>query len=138
MNKTLIVSTAISFLCILSCIFIYKFTLLKKNYRVIRSKNILFEKYFNSIEDNEVKDEESIHKENFIKFLSESRDWAYEYIENVQSELNKFVDNVDPLIAYFDEYGDTLSVERPDYAAMKQISKSYKDLKKLLPSEEIK
>ena len=134
----MIVATVISFLCTLSCIFIYKFTLLKKNYKIIRSKNILFEKYFNSIEDNKVKDEESIHKENFIKFLSESRDWAYEYIENVQSELNKFVDNVDPLIAYFDKYGDTLSVERPDYAAMKQISKSYKDLKKLLPSEEIK
>jgi hypothetical protein len=137
MDKALIVAIVISFLCTLSCIFIYKFTLLKKNYRIIKSKNILFEKYFNSIEDNKVKDEESIHKENFIKFLSESRDWAYEYIENVQNELNKFVDNVDPIISYFDEYGHVLSVERPEYIAMTQISKSYKELKKLLPEEKV-
>jgi hypothetical protein len=108
--------------------------LLKKNYRIIRSKNILFEKYFNSIEDNKVTDEESIHKENFIKFLSESRDWAYEYIENVQSELNKFVDNVGPEIDYFDEYGEVGSAY-PHYFSMKKISESYKELKHLLPKD---
>jgi len=82
------------------------------------------------------KEDQDIHKENFIKFLSDSRDWAYEYIEDVQSGLNKFVSSVDADIAYFDEYGDVLSVERPDYAAMKNISVAYKELKKLLPVEE--
>jgi hypothetical protein len=77
-----------------------------------------------------------VHKENFIKFLSDSRDWAYQYIEDVQSGLNKFVDSVDADIAYFDEYGEALSMARPDYAAMKNISKAYKDLKTLLPVEE--
>lgn len=77
-----------------------------------------------------------VDKENFIKFLSDSRDWAYEYIEDVQSGLNKFVDSVNADISYFDEYGDVLSMERPDYAAMKNISKAYKELKKLLPVEE--
>jgi hypothetical protein len=85
------------------------------------------------------KDKESdndVHKENFIKFLSDSRDWAYEYIETVQSGLNKFVGDVDGDISHFDEYGDALSMSRPDYNAMKNISNSYKELKKLLPVEE--
>jgi hypothetical protein len=28
--------------------------------------------------------DDTIHKENFIKFLSDSRDWAFEYIERSQ------------------------------------------------------
>ena len=84
----------------------------------------------------EKESDNDVHKENFIKFLSDSRDWAYEYIESVQSGLNKFVSDVDADISHFDEYGDVLSMSRPDYNAMKNISKSYKELKKLLPVEE--
>ena len=131
-----IILGTIIFLFSFLCLFLmYKINIITKEYVKIRNKNILFEKYFNSIEENKFHNEESIHKENFIKFLSESRDWAYEYIENVQSGLNKFVCDIDPLIEYFDEYGDVLSVERPDYSAMKQISKSYKELKQLLPKD---
>jgi hypothetical protein len=115
---------------------VYKVILLKKEYIKIKNKNILFEKYFNAIQENKLMDEENIHKENFIKFLSESRDWAYEYIETVQKGLNSFVDSVDSEINHFDNYGDTLSMVRPDYQAMSKISKSYKELKKLLPIEE--
>ena len=32
------------------------------------------------------------HKENFIKFLSESRDWAFEYIEQTQTVVQEVVD----------------------------------------------
>ena len=119
-----------------SFLLVYKIISLKKDYIKIKNKNILFEKYFQSIQENKFKNEENIHQENFIKFLSESRDWAYEYIETVQKGLNSFVDNVDSEINYFDSYGDTLSMVRPDYQAMKKISKSYKELKKLLPIEE--
>ena len=84
----------------------------------------------------EKESDNDVHKENFIKFLSDSRDWAYEYIETVQSGLNKFVSDVDADISHFDEYGDALSMSRPDYNAMKNISNSYKELKKLLPVEE--
>jgi len=33
--------------------------------------------------------EDSIHKENFIKFLSDSRDWAFEYIETSQKTIKE-------------------------------------------------
>lgn len=84
------------------------------------------------ISDNDV------HKENFIKFLSDSRDSAFEYIETVQNGIEAFVSEVDASISYFDEYGEVLSVNRPDYDSLKTISKAYKELKKLLPDEELR
>lgn len=76
-----------------------------------------------------------VHKENFIKFLSDSRDWAYEYIEDIQKGVAHFVNEVEPEIAYFDEYGEVGSAY-PHYHSMKKISSEYKELKKLLPVEE--
>ena len=80
------------------------------------------------------KDNEA-HKENFIKFISDSRDWAYEYIEDVQNGLTDFVNAIEPEIAYFDEYG-LVGEAYPHYYSMKKISAEYKKLKKLLPANE--
>jgi len=76
-----------------------------------------------------------VHKENFIKFLSDSRDWAYEYIQDIQEGVAYFVNEVEPEIAYFDEYGEVGSAY-PHYHSMKKISKAYKELKTLLPEDE--
>lgn len=76
-----------------------------------------------------------VHKENFIKFLSDSRDWAYLYIEDVQSGLTEFVNAIEPEIAYFDEYG-IIGEAYPHYHSMKKISQEYKKIKKFLPTEE--
>jgi hypothetical protein len=78
--------------------------------------------------------EDSVHKENFIKFLSDSRDWAYQYIEDVQEGLLTFVNGIEPEISYFDEYG-LVGDAYPHYHSMKKISQEYKELKKLLPVE---
>ena len=77
------------------------------------------------------------HQESFIKFLSDSRDSAFEYIEEVQNGIKKFVSDVDADISYFKEYGDIMAME-PNYNALKNISKSYDELIKLLPQEESK
>jgi predicted RNA-binding protein with EMAP domain len=74
------------------------------------------------------------HQESFIKFLSDSRDSAFDYIEEVQSGISDFVLQVDPLINYFDEYGDIMGIV-PNYDAIKKISVEFKKLKKLLPDE---
>jgi hypothetical protein len=72
--------------------------------------------------------------EAFLKFVSDSRDWAYQYIDEVQEGLNKFITDIEPEIAYFDEYGIVGSAY-PHYYSMKKISSSYKELKKLLPED---
>ncbi len=45
------------------------------------------------------KEDQDIHKENFIKFLSDSRDWAFEYIEDTL----KFIE---PILADMDQGGN--------------------------------
>jgi hypothetical protein len=83
----------------------------------------------------EFKNDSDIHKENFIKFLSDSRDWAFAYIEEVQVGLNKFVNDVEPEINYFREYGDLTSM-KPNYYSLKKITEAYDELTNLLPKEE--
>jgi len=118
----------------------YQLKKVSKDLSKLFLENKIMKEYIDITKSNGAlkKEDEIVHKENFIKFLSDSRDWAYGYIEEVQTGLITFVDEIDSYIEYFDTYGDVLSVERPDYAAMKQISKSYKELKKLLPVEENK
>lgn len=74
-------------------------------------------------------------KEDFIKFISESREWAFEYIETVQKDLIFFVGAVDKDIEYFKKYGDKMSL-KANYDALSNISKAYTELKKLLPNDE--
>lgn len=73
-------------------------------------------------------------KDDFIKFLSESREWSYSYIEDVQSMIGKFITDIEPEIAYFDEYG-VVGSSWPHYYSMKKISTAYKELKSLLPED---
>jgi hypothetical protein len=74
------------------------------------------------------------HQESFIKFLSDSRDSAFEYIEEFQSGLNKFVSDIEPEINYFREYGDLMAMQ-PNYYSLKKITEAYEELKNLLPKE---
>ena len=80
------------------------------------------------------KTEKEQSNEDFLKFISDSRDWAYEYIDEVQAALSKFITDIEPEIAYFDEYGIASSAY-PHYHSMKKISGAYKELKKLLPED---
>lgn len=83
---------------------------------------------------NQQPEAEDLHKEHFIKFLSDSRDYAFEYIDKVQVALKEFIDIADKEFAYFDAYG-ILTEQYPNYEAMKTISAEYKKLKNLLPEE---
>lgn len=95
-------------------------------------KTILSEKLSElSIQNDKNKDSSS---EAFLKFISDSRDWAYQYIDEVQEGLNKFITDIEPEINYFKEYGDLGSMS-PNYYSMKKISNSYDELKKLLPDD---
>jgi hypothetical protein len=75
-----------------------------------------------------------IHKENFIKFLSDSREWAFSYIEDVQVGLKSFIKEVEPAINHFNKFG-IVTEGMPHYKDMKKISEEFYKLKKLLPEE---
>jgi hypothetical protein len=105
---------------------------IKKN-RVILANTLNLLLMQQSMNDENKTDQEQSN-EAFLKFVSDSRDWAYQYIDDVQASLNKFISDIEPEIAYFDEYG-VASSAYPHYHSMKKISGAYKELKKILPED---
>jgi hypothetical protein len=85
----------------------------------------------------EFKNEDDIHKENFIKFLSDSRDWSFSYIEDVQNKINKMISDLKDDVEYFEKF-ESLYDGHPSYDILKNFVKSYKELEDLLPKEDYK
>lgn len=123
------VSFAISYLSVLS-----KLKKLSLTTAQLFLENFKLNQQAESVKTNQELTDNDIHRENFIKFLSDSRDWAFTYIEDVQKGLVKFVEEVDPTINYFNEFS-SLQEGNPLNGGMKKISSAYEDLKKFLPNE---
>lgn len=70
----------------------------------------------------------------FLKFVSDSRDWAFQYIEEVQDALEKFDKAIAPDLAYAQKYG-MLSIDSPSKDAIERIAKAYTELKEVLPKD---
>ncbi len=52
-------------------------------------KNAALEELTSRIKNDSGISDDLIHKENFIKFLSDSRDWAFQYIEESQKTIKE-------------------------------------------------
>lgn len=86
--------------------------------------------------ENITPEEFDTNREHFIKFLSDSRDWAFDYIESVQEGLKKFIQEVEPQLEYYNKYGAVIEGMAPPHDfALKKISKEFEQLKSLLPKE---
>ena len=103
---------------------------------VIDSRVQLQKAYENYVNVQHATKNIDIHTENFIKFLSDSRDWAFEYIENVQSGIEKFMIEVSPQINFYDKQSKTENenVSISNFT-LKKISKEIEELKKFLPEK---
>lgn len=132
-NIEISLGVVIVFLSLLFILLCSKIIKLRNNIKILLLAYSKIEA-LSSLKDNDDMNND-VHKENFIKFLSDSRDWAYEYIKDVQDGLENFINEIEPEIAYFDEYG-LVGDAYPHYHSMKKISAEYKELKKLLPTEE--
>jgi hypothetical protein len=130
---TIIIGLLLVIVSTASVLLTLKIIILRQRVLTLAMSLVKVQDVFNSTKQQE--SDSDVHKENFIKFLSDSRDWAYEYIEDVQASISSFISEVEPEIVYFDEYG-LVGDAYPHYHSMKKISAAYKDLKKLLPSEE--
>lgn len=124
------------FICILSfltLLFLSLYVLQKRANKTLIAKT-LETLLLQQLSRNTNKTDKDHADEAFLKFVSDSRDWAYQYIDEAQESLNKFITDIEPEIAYFDEYGIASSAY-PHYHSMKKISGAYKELKKLLPDD---
>ena len=70
----------------------------------------------------------------FVKFISQSRDWAFEYIEEVQKALTEFDEEVAPRLEWANTFG-RLAGETVHTDTIKTISEAYKKLKEVLPKD---
>jgi hypothetical protein len=70
--------------------------------------------------------------EGFLKFVSDSRDWAFEYIEEVQSALEEFDAKVYPILEWSKTYG-IVNGDNAHTEALENISLAYEQLKKVMP-----
>lgn len=105
--------------------------LLTKNLQLIMDNNILSQKLQEELVKQ--KDESIENSEGFLNFISQSRDWAFSYIENVQSVINKFINDVKPHIDHFDKVGEAMWTPHSDQ--MKNISNAFKELIAIVPDD---
>lgn len=96
-------------------------------------QNILLTKL---AEELKKKEDVSIEKtDGFLKFISESRDLAFQYIEEMQEALVRFSSKVGPEIEYMLTYGSANGDSLQSKSFIK-IEKAYKELiKETLPTE---
>jgi hypothetical protein len=101
--------------------------------QITLDQNILMTKF---AEELKKKEDVSIEKtDGFLKFISESRDLAFQYIEAIQEALVKFKDKVGPEIEYMLTYG-TVTGDNLQSKSFLKIEKAYKELiKETLPTE---
>lgn len=131
------------FIVLVLMFLIFKNIQLKKKFN--KSVETLFQVYIdkNIIENAtktqlaDLKDTTSIEKEsqeNFILFLNQSRDWAFQYIEDVQKAIDDFLNKVEPIVEYHKAYGQVVSIS-PWTQQLDKISEAVDQLKIVMPKE---
>jgi hypothetical protein len=96
--------------------------------QLIIDKNILESKIMEL--DKVVQSQE---KEHFLKFLNDSRDAAFEYIEKSQETVRSFIRSIEKDIKHFDTYG--IAVINPYDDLLTKVSSGLEELRELLPEE---
>ena len=71
--------------------------------------------------------------EGFLKFISESRDWAFKYIEDVQAAIKQFKEKAGPEIEYVNKYGQLVGISQ--LPVFVKISEAYKELLTVMPDD---
>jgi hypothetical protein len=122
-------------LSVLSTTFAFLFYIQRKKNIQIIAQTIEFFMLQEAQQEQNKTDKEKAN-EDFLKFVSDSRDWAYQYIEEFQSGLSLFINEVAPQIDYYNKYGSSVEgMISPHDFALKKISLEFEKLKTLLPED---
>lgn len=73
----------------------------------------------------------------FVKFISDSRDWAFKYIEDVEKYFNEFDTSMQTIFQWAKTYGNT-NGETAHSEAINEIEKAYNEFKKTMPNNKEK
>lgn len=84
--------------------------------------------------DQKEKEVFALQSEDFIQFLTKSRDYAFDYIEKTQGAIADFKVTVDPIVTYHRTYG-TVMGETREWKQMEEIAQAVEKLTSVLPQE---
>lgn len=76
----------------------------------------------------------SNQNDGFLKFVSDSREAAFKYIEEVQKAISEFDARVGPAVRYYKETGKML--DRRPSELVKELAEAYDKLMQSMPKEE--
>ncbi len=135
LNIDFIVFAVLSTLIVFLAFYVLKLSIRKRKLilEIVQlqiDKGILTSKIKEEIEKRNSSDIEN--SDGFLKFISQSRDWAFDYIEQVQAALLEFKNRVEPQILYAKTYGTTVG-QSPHTIIIDRISDAYDDLAKVMP-----
>ena len=128
-----------AFLILTIFFFVYRNFKIKSNYRILAQMHMQLLNDAHILDNRltevlkELNKYETEKNDGFIKFLSDSRDWAFTYIEEVQAALAEFDKEVSPVLEWCNTYG--IAVQDVHSEQVKKISLAYDKLKEVLPKD---
>lgn len=117
-------------LSVLSTIFAFLFYIQKKKNIQILAQTLEFF-ILQEEQQKQTKTDKEQFNEDFLKFISDSRDWAYTYIEVTQEKVSSFISDVGPVIDYLEKYSPPTLAEDQRLA----IIEGYRIIKTILPED---
>ena len=82
----------------------------------------------------EIDTKNSNQNDGFLKFVSESREAAFKYIEEVQAAIGEFDNRVGPVVKHYKETGKVL--ERRPSELVRELTQAYDKLMDSMPKED--
>ncbi len=138
MIEIVLSAVAYTILILLLVYFVYRNVVLRRNlHNEITSrlqasidKNIIMAEYKSTLQIIEnMKLEKS---DDFIKFLSDSRDWAFTYIEDAQEKMSEFDKQIQEIVEWNRTYGSVIG-DIPHTSKIEEINLAYDKIRSLLP-----
>jgi hypothetical protein len=126
----MIETVALVILSVLSTTFAFLFYIQKKKNIQILAQTLEFF-MLQEAQEAQAKTDKEKFNEDFLKFISDSRDWAYTYIETTQEKINSFINDVGPVIDYLEKYASPILIEQQRLS----IIEGYKVIKSILPED---
>ena len=80
------------------------------------------------------REKQLVESEDFMKFLTSSRDYAFEYIDAVQDAVKEYNATLEPIFTYFKKYGKIVG-ESPDTDHLDKIIAAHEEFMNIMPSE---
>ena len=82
----------------------------------------------------EIDKKNSNQNDGFLKFVSDSREAAFKYIEEVQAAITEFDQRVGPVVKYYKQTGKIL--ERKPSELVRELTSAYDKLMESMPKED--